>query len=160
MQLELEKLRPPDSVSSTSAQEEHPSMALAVPEHHFDNHKHCGVWCSRTTQSEADRLSSNRCHQCKTKDAELHNVLNETISQFVAPERLDDVAHGMDNQVNESLNFSISITAPKNTVFCGTRSSSNWIVIAVGIASVRFMPFCKRLYNSLGLLLLLMLHIS
>ena len=88
-----------------------------------------------------------------TKDVELCKMLNETISHFVAPERLDEVAHGMVTQVNESLNFSISIEAQKNKAFCGTRLLSNRIAIAVGIASLGFMPFYKHLYKSLGIVI-------
>lgn len=81
----------------------------------------------------------------------MYELLQKTISRFITLEKLEEVVHGLDTQVNESLNNTISITAPKNKVFCGTQSLSNRIAIAVGIASIGFMPFFRRLFKNLGI---------
>ena len=57
----------------------------------------------------------------------------------------------MDTQVNESLNFSIIITAPKNKVFCGTRSLANRLGIAIGIACIGFQAHFELLFDRLGI---------
>jgi hypothetical protein len=65
--------------------------------------------------------------------------------------RLKEVAHGMDTQVNESFNNSASWVSPKNKVYCGSRSLSNRLAIAVGITSVGVSEYFKRLHRVFGI---------
>ena len=125
----------------------------AVLEHHFDNHEFCGPWCRRKDLTAAEKKASKRFYRNKEDpiDAKLYARLHEIISRFVTLDRLREVAHGMDTQVNESFNNTVSWFAPKNKVYCGTRSLANRIAMAVGINSIGFVAFFTRLYAKLGI---------
>jgi hypothetical protein len=112
------------------------TAGLAVIDHHFDDHQYCGPWCPRKRLTPAQRLASKRYYRCKTKDAKLYAVLCAKVGRFISLERLKEIAHGMDTQVNESFNNTVSWMAPKNKVYCGSCSLSNWLCIAVGINSI------------------------
>jgi hypothetical protein len=119
----------------------------AVLEHHFDNHEFCGPWCLTPQQL----ASSDRFYRNKTNDTKLYKVLQEKIGQFVSPERLQEVAHKMDTQVNESFNNTVAWLAPKNKVCCGTLSLGNRIGIAVGIKSIGLVQYFTRLCKMMGI---------
>ena len=59
---------------------------------------------------------SERLYRCKTKDKDLYERLAKIIARFITFDRLKEGAHGMDTNVNESLNNTISYFAPKNRV--------------------------------------------
>jgi hypothetical protein len=99
------------------------SCGLAVLEHHFDNHIHCGPWCPRLRLSLAQREASGRYYRNKKDDAKLYAILKEKVDRFVTLDRLKEVAHGMDTQPNESFNNTVSWFAPKNKVYCGSVGS-------------------------------------
>jgi hypothetical protein len=105
----------------------------AVIEHHFDNHEYCGVWCKRRNMSLAQKQQNERYYRCKTTDAKLYKILLEKVNRFITFDRLKEVAHGMDTQVNESFNNTASWFAPKNKVYCGSSSLTNRLSIALGI---------------------------
>jgi hypothetical protein len=90
------------------------SSGMAVLEHHFDNHVFCGPWCRRKHLSILQRQSSDRYYRNKEKDAALYEELNRLIQRFISVDKLKEVAHGMDTNVNESINNTISYFAPKN----------------------------------------------
>jgi hypothetical protein len=123
--------------------------AKAVLEHHFDNHAYCGGWCPR----RRNPTMSNRgyYYRCKTKDAKLYVKLQEILERFITPERLKEVAHGMDTQCNESFNNTFSWLAPKNKVYCGTRSLRNRLCIGIGIHALGTTEYFKRVYRKLGI---------
>jgi hypothetical protein len=80
-------------------------------------------------------------------------VLQEKIGRFISPEieRLQEVAHKMDTQVNESFNNTVAWLAPKNKVYCGTLSLGNRIGIAVGIKSIGLVQYFTRLCKMMGI---------
>jgi hypothetical protein len=123
--------------------------AQAVLEHHFDNHQHCGPWCNRSRVAEADR--SKRFYRNKEQSGKLYAILQEKLGRFMTLDRLKEVAHGMDTQVNESFNNTAAWMAPKNKVYCGTGSLCNRLSMAVGISSVGFAAYFERLYKVLGI---------
>jgi hypothetical protein len=63
----------------------------------------------------------------------LFEKLQPIVEHFVTVERLTEVAHGMDTQVNESFNNTFSWLAPKNKVYCGSQSLRNRLCIGMGI---------------------------
>jgi hypothetical protein len=63
---------------------------------------------------------------------------------------LKEVAHGMDTNVNESINNTVSYFAPKNRVYCKTRSLQNRVAFAVGIISLGFQQYFIRLFKAIG----------
>ena len=85
------------------------------------------------------------------KDAKLYALLQQTIARFITAEALQQVAHGMDTQVNESLNNTMTWFAPKNKVYCSTWSLTNRLSIGISINSIGFMAYYRRLFNQLGI---------
>jgi hypothetical protein len=127
--------------------------AKAVIEHHFDEHKYCGEWCKRKSMTPEQALQSPRFYRDKTKssDAKLYAVLSDKIARFITLDRLKEVAHGMDSQVNESFNNTVSWFAPKNKVYCGSLSLSNRIGLALGINAIGLHQYYTRLFKALGI---------
>jgi hypothetical protein len=120
----------------------------AVLEHHFNNHIYCGEWCRRKRQSDAERRVKDHYYRSmqKGEDAKLYGVLQDKIARFISVDRLHKVAHGMDTQVNESFNNTVSWFAPKNKVYCGTSSLTNRVGFAVSITSVGVLEYFRRLF--------------
>jgi hypothetical protein len=103
----------------------------AVLEHHFDNHEFCrSSFCARKSQSEEEKTASGKVYRSKEKDTDLYETLQDIMEPFVCLEGLEQIAHGGDTQVNESMNNSVSWLAPKNKTFCGSRSLSNRVSMA------------------------------
>jgi hypothetical protein len=125
----------------------------AVLEHHFDCHQHCGAWCPRKRLTATQRAASLRFYRCKVKDVLLYKVLQEKLSRFTTLDRLKEVAHGMDTQVNEGFNNTVSWFAPKNKVYCGSPSLANRVGIAIGINMLGLHEYFKRLFKSLGIVM-------
>lgn len=130
--------------------EEYEAAGKAVLEHHFDNHEFCGNWCRRKTETPEQQEAGKRYYRSKTTDSKLYEKLSEVISRFITLDRLKDVGHGMDTQVNESFNNTASWFAPKNKVFCGSRSLWNRLGLAVGINSIGYVAYFTRLFHMLG----------
>ena len=125
--------------------------ARAVLEHHFDNHEYCGDWCKRKRLSAEAAAASQRYYRCKTKDKALYDALLPILNKYISFERLKEIAHGMDTNANESINNTISYFAPKNRVYCATRSLQTRIGMAIGIVSLGFQPYFVRLFKELGI---------
>ena len=123
----------------------------AVLEHHFDNHEFCGPWCRRKDQTMEEREATKRYYRSKELDNKLYVKLEELVSRFITLERLLEVAHGMDTQVNESFNNTATWFAPKNRVYCGSHSLRNRLGMAVGINSIGFVKYFTRLYWKMGI---------
>ena len=121
----------------------------AVLEHHFDNHKDCGEWCRRKTQTAEER--KKHFYRSKEKDKLLYDELKRIMARFLTLEALREVAHTMDTNANESLNNTISWIAPKNKVLCGTVSLAVRIAIAIGITSLGTKTYYNELFRLLGI---------
>jgi hypothetical protein len=134
-------------------EEQYCTAAAAVLEHHFDNHAHCGEWCRWKTLSALQRQQSVRYYRCKTKDSKLYKILLDKIGRFTTLDRLKEIAHGMDTQVNESFSNTASWFAPKNKVYCGTASLSNRLLVAIGVTSLGLLEYNKRLFRKLGIIM-------
>jgi hypothetical protein len=66
-------------------------------------------------------------------------------------ERLKEVAHGMDTQVNESFNNTFSWLAPKNKVYCGSQSLKNQLCMGIGINLLGTEAYFNKLFDELGI---------
>jgi hypothetical protein len=75
----------------------------------------------------------------------------EKINWFITFDRLKEVAHGMDTQVNESFNNTASWFAPKNKVYCGSCSLTNHLSIALEINTLGITEYFRRLFKRLGI---------
>jgi hypothetical protein len=125
--------------------------AKACLEHHFDNHIYCGDWCKRKDNTEDQRKGSIKYYRCKEKDAKLYALLVDKMSRFITQERLNEMAHTLDTNMNEAFNQICTWFAPKNKVYSGTGSLPNRIAFAVGINSVGLEVFFKRLFKMMGI---------
>jgi hypothetical protein len=130
-------------------EEEWEARGRAVIEHHFDNHEFCGEWCPRKRQGQEERDAKARYYRSKTEDAKLYTVFNNITTRFITLDRLKEVAHGMDTQINESFNNTASWFAPKNKVYCGSQSLANRLSLAVGIQSIGIHQYFARLFRML-----------
>jgi hypothetical protein len=130
---------------------EYVAAGKACLEHHFDSHIYCGDWCKRKNETEQQKQSSIRYYRCKEKDAKLYEVLESKMARFVTQERLEEMAHTLDTNMNEAFNQICTWFAPKNKVFAGTGSLHTRIGFAVGINSLGVEVFFKRLFKKLGL---------
>jgi hypothetical protein len=131
--------------------EEWNDAAKAVVEHHFDDHTYCGPWCPRKNMTQQQLQQSARYYRCKTKNEELYKALLKIVGRFITPERLEEIGHGLDTQINESFNNTASWFAPKNKVYCGSQSLKNRLGMAIGISSIGLHPYFIRLFHSLGI---------
>ena len=129
---------------------------FATLEHHFDNHQFCGDWCRRKHHLAAGENNNNnndRFYRCKEKDAQLYLKLQEIVNKYITFERLKEVAHGMDTNVNESFNNTFSWLAPKNKVYCGTQSLMNRLSMGIGIQGLGLLQYFRRLFQKLGVII-------
>jgi hypothetical protein len=85
------------------------------------------------------------------KDAALYGVLQQLLSRFITMEKLREVCHVMDTQVNDSMNNTISWLAPKNKCYGGSQSLQNRIAIANGINSLGLHKYYTRIFHALGI---------
>jgi hypothetical protein len=127
--------------------------AKAVLEHHFDNHEYCGDWCKRRNETTEQRQRIIKYYRSKQKDAKLYNLLDEKIQRFITLDKLVEMAHGMDTNVNEAFNQICSWFTLKNKVFAGSGSLRNRIAFGVGINSLGYNEFFTKLFDSLGIAL-------
>ena len=125
--------------------------AKAVLEHHFDNHDYCGDWCKRKLETAESRKTSGRYYRCKTTDAKLYGLLQQRIKRFVAKDKLIEMAHRLDTNMNEAFNQICTWFAPKNKVFAGSYSLHNRIAFAVGINSLGLLEYFTKLFRKLGI---------
>jgi hypothetical protein len=126
--------------------------ANAVLEHHFDVHDQCSSdWCPRKTETMEQRKASNKYYRSKEKDAKLYCHLVEKMSRFVTMDKLEEMAHDMDTNMNEGFNNICTWFAPKNKVFAGSASLFNRISFAVCINSLGVLPFYTKLFRKLGI---------
>jgi Zinc knuckle len=78
-------------------------------------------------------------------------LLLQKISRFITVERLKEISYGMDTQVNESFNNTVSWFAPKNKVYCASASLSNRLCMAVGIHSIGLTRFWTRVFKTFSI---------
>ena len=123
----------------------------AVLEHHFDNHEHCGLWCSRGRETPEARMETQKYYRCKTRDAKLCCLLKDILSNYIMFERLSEIAHGMDTNCCEAFNNFMTWFAPKNKTHCGSRSLWNRVCLCIGITSIGYLAYFRRLYKKLGI---------
>mgnify|MGYP000532148467 CR=1 FL=1 len=123
----------------------------AVLEHHFDNHEHCGDWCSRKDKTQEEKDATKKFYRCKTKDAKLYKELQLRIERFVSKDALKEVSHGMDTNANESFNNIVAWIAPKNKTHSKSESLKNRIGVALGINCLGLLGYYQLLFTRLGL---------
>jgi hypothetical protein len=123
----------------------------SVIDHHFDIHDKCGPWCRRKDQSDQQRVTSDRFYRDIDKDNKLYKAVSDLLARFITLDKLREVAHPYDTQVNESLNNTISWLAPKNKCYGGSCSLTNRICIAIGVNTLGMEKYFARLFKALAI---------
>ena len=127
------------------------TAAGAVLDHHFDCHDHCGAWCKRKNMTEQQCWLLKKYYRCKALNAKLCGVLFDKIQRFITMDKLLEMAHGLDTNMNECFNNICTWFAPKNKVYAASGSLRNRITFAVGITLVGVLQFYKRLFRKMGI---------
>ena len=81
------------------------SAAKAVLDHHFNIHNNCGTWCKHKNETAEQRIRSKKYYCCVNRDAKFYSVLSEKIERFSTIDKLKEMAHGLDTNMNESFNM-------------------------------------------------------
>ena len=76
-------------------------------------------------------------------------LLQGILSNYVTFEQLSDVAHGMDTNCCEAFNNLMTWFAPK--IFCCSHSLWNRVCLCIGITSIGYLAYFRRLYKKLGI---------
>ena len=67
--------------------------AVAVLEHHFNNHELCGPWCAYL-KLEGDQTEQNKLrYRCKTKNAKLYSQMKVIHDKFTTDKSLREIHH-------------------------------------------------------------------
>ena len=103
---------------------------------------------------DSHELENNkRFYHSKKDDALLYTKLEQIVERFITLDRLKEVAHGMDTQVNESFNNTFSWLAPKNKIFCSSQSLHNRLALGIGINALGTTEYFARLFKTLGIIM-------
>jgi hypothetical protein len=134
---------------------EYEAAGKAVLDHHFDSHQYCGAWCRRKNLASTDPAlqEKRRFYRSMVDDAALYSKLHQIVERFVTVDRLQEVAHGMDTQVNESFNNTFSWLAPKNKVYCGSQSLQNRLCMGIGINALGIDEYFRRLFKKMCIIM-------
>jgi hypothetical protein len=139
--------------SSTNMDEdERVRKAAVIYEHHFDCHDYCGNFCRRKLELETgDDEQSEKFYRCKVRNKELYVRIKSIIDEYITKDRLAELTHGKDTNVNECLNQVIAWFAPKNKTYGGSYSLENRVSIAVGVFNKGYLAFFSNLLERLGI---------
>ena len=154
--------------------EEFKKKADAVILHLFDDHIFCDpMWCKPLRlQTTADACDDNSLdgedgdseissddeddrklsyYRSKTEHKELFDILTKTYAPYVTLERLMELLHPFDTQLNEALNNVVARYAPKNRTYATTMSLSNRIAIVIGIHNMGHLSYWSEVFERIGL---------
>ena len=87
----------------------------------------------------------------KQIDRELYEWLTDLLDGYTTEDKLEEVGHGMETNINESLNSVVAWIAPKSKSFSGTVSLETRIYMAIEIHLVGFEQFFLSLLESMGI---------
>ena len=125
--------------------------------HHFNDHSCCSdKWCKvlkSQRQEDPLPLPANYCKRfrCKTNHAILFKKIEKGMSTYLTVEALKQVYHNYSTQKNESLNKKVTVVAPKDKYYGGTRTLQDRIHWVVVEDSVGYYQGIRRLFVQLGI---------
>jgi hypothetical protein len=142
----------------------------AVLEHLFDNHDHCGNWCSkkkkaaRVIQSfarckvlkiEGAKLATKKANaqffRDKAKNKKLYEQLSAIVAKFICVESLKQVHHQYNTNKCEMINNQMTRFAPKNKHYAKTIVGKARAMMAIGVDSVGMVEFFCELAKVEGI---------
>ena len=118
--------------------------------HLFDDHSQCGDWCPRKANPTAP-VPQGQYYRSKTAHAKSFAVMKELYEPFFTDEKLEEMRHTFETQVNESLNVAIMMLAPKHKTYSKSMSLQNRVMIGAGVKNCGFGGYWAAVFDQLGI---------
>jgi hypothetical protein len=126
-------------------------MMWNVLYHHFDIHDTCGDWC-RSVQYKDNPEELKKLHyRDKVTDDWLYEQLEEIWELYCTDESLREVHHSYHTNKCESMNKFITKFVDKSLHLCRTIVGKARTYVAVGIDSVGYEEYYRRLFELIDL---------
>jgi hypothetical protein len=123
----------------------------AVLQHHFNNHEFCDDWCPWKKWSDEQRILKELKYRSLDDDKELYLQFEKIHVAFTTEEALRDLYHEVHSNKCESINGFITKFLPKKKHFCRTIANPGRTYLALGIDSLGYQEYYRRLFIELGL---------
>jgi len=130
--------------------EEFVRAVLAVLEHHFNNHVHCGDWCKAGEGTEAELSERRQRFRCKEKDAKLYEFMKKHHDSFMEETKLRQLWHEYDTNLVEAFNKFLTKFLRKDKTWCQTIENKARCMVAVGLQSIGYRQFYARVFERTG----------
>jgi hypothetical protein len=127
------------------------TAVLAVLEHHFDNHEHCGAWCKAASGTEEEVSARGLRFRDKVRNKELYEFLKKHHEQFMDETKLRQLWHQYDTNNVEAFNKFLTKFLPKDKTYCQTIENKTRSMLAVGLQSIGYRQFYTRLFERSGI---------
>jgi hypothetical protein len=124
--------------------------AKACLQHHFNDHHFCGKWCSVRRLQKKEQLRRMLRFRSLVKDKEMHDQVKPHHEAFTSKKALLEVWHGYHSNKCELLNNMITKFVPKKKHMCRTLSNKARTHMAIGLDSVGYEEYFRRLFELLG----------
>lgn len=102
-------------------------------DHEFDIHTACGEWCKVKSLEEGHE--KRKKYWKKDDFPNEYRRLSDVYESFLTEERLKQMYHTFSTQKNESMNKVVTVTAPKNMVFCQTKQFADRVAWVTSVDS-------------------------
>jgi hypothetical protein len=136
--------------STMATTEEVLRRAPAVYEHYFDCHELCGSFCKRKLEIELGNTSTEdgKFYRSKVQHEAFYQFIKKVFHDYLTIERITELTHGADTNVNESMNVVVSWYAPKNKTYSGSCSLINRVHLACNLQPwlSGFLPLSLQTY--------------
>jgi hypothetical protein len=121
-------------------------------EHHWNNHDHCGPWCSAkdwTVEENEMRKGKYRNKGTHAKEYEQQRAVKD---KFMSEPRMRRCFHQFCNNKTEQIHgFVVNVFLPKNSFFCTTICGRARTWLACSLDSLGFEEYYRELYLELGI---------
>ena len=134
--------------------EEFVRAVLAVLEHHFNNHEHCGDWCKSAREeqgTEEEMRERGLRFRCKEKDAKLYDFMKTHHESFMEEAKLRQLWHQYDTNLVEAFNKFLTKFLRKDKTWCQTIENKARCMVAVGLQSIGYRQFYARVFSRTGI---------
>ena len=122
---------------------------LAVLEHHFNNHEHCGSWCKSIggDQTEEEGRELGLRFRCKERNKDLYVFLKRHHEKFMEDSKLVQLWHRYDTNNVEGFNKFLTKFLPKDKTYCQTIENKTRTMVAIGLQSIGYRQFYRRVFE-------------
>jgi len=131
--------------------EEWSDAGQAVVDHHFDMHDKCGDFCKRKKEIAAGINNERKIYRTMERDKDLYDLMSGILSEYITPDKLEEIGHGYHTNVNESFNNLVAWIAPKNKVYSGSISLLARLSVAIGQKLAGYEVFFRKVFQAIGM---------